>query len=350
MVAPIRKTADWTFGFDAIIDVRSPKEFEDDHIPGAINLPVLSNDQRAEVGTIYKQDSAFKARRLGAKLISENIAQHLSSSLAEHGPDWKPLVYCWRGGQRSGSMARVLAEIGWVVHTLEGGYKHYRNHVVASIDEAASGLLPILIQGPTGSAKTDILLAANDCGVQTIDLEGLAKHRGSLLGFDPQHAQPSQRMFESLLYDELKTLDLTKPVLVEAESSRIGQCHIPKGFWQKMQDARQICIAASNDARVDYLIRHYPHIIAETSRLDRLIDGMVNRRGHDITGKWRELVEKKNWPELVMALITQHYDPAYAGTVERKDRTTVKTLNAETLDDGTIADLAKQISMIFKEL
>ncbi|MCE2518153.1 MAG: tRNA 2-selenouridine(34) synthase MnmH, partial [Alphaproteobacteria bacterium] len=195
MVAPIRTTTDWTQDFDTVIDVRSPAEFADDHIPAAINLPVLSNDQRAEVGTIYKQVSPFEARRLGARLISGNIAAHLGTALKDKPAGWRPLVYCWRGGQRSGSMARVLAEIGWVVTLVEGGYKTYRHDVTEQLDALAARITPVLIQGPTGSAKTHILNAAAGHGAQVIDLEGLARHRGSLLGFEPDQDQPSQRMF-----------------------------------------------------------------------------------------------------------------------------------------------------------
>ena len=349
MVAPIRTSKDWAQSFDDIIDVRSPAEFADDHIPGAINLPVLNDDQRAEVGTIYKQVSPFKARRIGAKLISENIARHLDQELADKPASWKPLVYCWRGGQRSGSMARIMAEIGWVVTLLEGGYKTYRNDVSEQLEDIASKLELVLLQGPTGSAKTHVLNAAKDAGVQVIDLEGLAQHRGSLLGNEPGIDQPPQRMFESLLFDVMKRLDPARPVLVEAESSRIGSCHIPRGLWKMMTGAEQIHLAASLPARVDFLIRDYPHLLADPTSLRKLIDGMVSRHGHEVTASWRGLLDSKDWQGLVSALIQQHYDPAYANTSSRKDGNTLASLTAEDLNQPSINALAQQISGIFSK-
>ena len=347
MVAPIRQTTQWQHDaqskeYDAVIDVRSPSEFADDHIPGAINLPVLNDDQRAEVGTIYKQVSPFKARQIGAQYVSRNIAQHIDHLMA-HGPDWRPLVYCWRGGQRSGSMARILAEIGWVTTLLEGGYKTYRENVLSTLSEYPQQFKIILLQGPTGSAKTHILKSVQQLGAQIIDLEGLAAHRGSLLGAEPDQAQPSQRMFETRLADALNQLDPALPVLVEAESSRIGSCHIPQGFWAEMHNAPQIHINASIEDRVSFLIRDYPHLISNTETLNRLIDGMINRHGHKVTGQWRDLAHAQEWPEFVRQLILEHYDPAYKNSSERKDGENLGLITPKTLDQNGIEDAAQQI-------
>jgi len=354
MVAPIRTTTAWQHddkgnAFDAIIDVRSPSEFADDHIPGAINLPVLNDEERAEVGTIYKQVSPFKARQLGAQYVSRNIAQHLEELKARKA-DWRPLVYCWRGGQRSGSMARILAEIGWVTTLLEGGYKTYREQVMNSLAERSKDLKLVLLQGPTGSAKTHILNAAQNYGVQVIDLEDLAAHRGSLLGAEPGQAQPSQRWFESQIAQIIAQLDLNKPILVEAESSRIGNCYIPQGFWQMMHDAPQIHINASIESRVEFLIRDYPHLIADPQQLDRLIDGMVNRHGYEVTASWRALAEAKDWSEFVKQLITQHYDPAYKNSSARKDGENLGEIVPKTLDQREIDAAAGQIPKILAGL
>lgn len=347
MVAPIRTSSTWA-GFDTIIDVRSPLEFADDHIPGAINLPVLSDNERAEVGTIHKQVSPFEARKIGARLTAVNIARHIDSRLMGHDADWAPLIYCWRGGQRSGSMARILAEIGWVTTVLDGGYKAYRRTVSDTLDARAESLRPVLLQGPTGSAKTRILRAAAMHGTQVLDLEGLARHRGSLLGAEPGQDQPGQRLFESLLHEALVALDPARPVLIEAESSRIGQCHIPRGLWQRMQDAPQIQINAEVAARVDFLKRDYAHIIADPASLSRLIDGMVTRHGHAVCTEWRKFAEAKDWDALVAALIRDHYDPAYQSTAGRRLGEPLGTVNAASLEDSDFPDLAANVARLME--
>ena len=349
MVAPIRTTANWQDEFDTIIDVRSPSEFADDHIPGAINLPVLSDAERAEVGTIYKQVSPFEARKLGARLAAENIARHLKQGLGDHAKGWTPLIYCWRGGQRSGSMARILAEIGWVVSVLDGGYKSYRQAVIDGLTPLAEAIQPMLLQGPTGSAKTCILRAAASAGVQIIDLEDLAAHRGSLLGAEPDRQQPSQRLFESMLMQALQRIDPTRPVLIEAETSRIGSCHQPKGLWRQMINAPQIMIDAPVTARVDFLIRSYPHICADPGLLDKLINGMTRRHGHAICDGWRQLAESKDWQGLVTALINEHYDPAYAASGERRDGAVIERLEAVHLNDDDFERLAGQIASLLQK-
>ena len=205
--------------FDDIIDVRSPAEFAEDHVPGAINLPVLSDAERAEVGTVYVQDSPFKARKIGAALVAQNAARHLQGPLADRDGGWRPLIYCWRGGQRSGSFAAILSQIGWRAEVLEGGYKSYRRLVVDSLYERAFPAPVVLLDGNTGTAKTEVIARLPALGVQSIDLEGLANHRGSALG--GQGAQPSQKAFETALAMRVAALDPSRPVVVEAESSRI---------------------------------------------------------------------------------------------------------------------------------
>jgi tRNA 2-selenouridine synthase len=220
-------------GFDTVIDVRSPAEFAEDHIPGAINLPALSNDQRAEVGTIYKQVSAFNARKIGAALVARNVADHVEGPLAAYDGSWQPLVYCWRGGQRSGSFASILQQIGWRADTIKGGYQTYRKlvHDAMYIDPLPHRL--ILLDGYTGTAKTALLHLLAERGVQIIDLEGLAAHRGSLLG-GVAGGQPAQKGFESQLAQVLAKLDPNKLTVVEAESSKVGQIVLPKQIWARM--------------------------------------------------------------------------------------------------------------------
>jgi tRNA 2-selenouridine synthase len=333
MPAPIKKTSDWHGAYDAIIDVRSPSEYADDHIPGAINLPVLSDEERAEVGTIYKQSSPFAARKIGAALISRNIANHLDQQLGQYPSNWSPLIYCWRGGQRSGAMARIFSEIGWPVHILDGGYKTYRRIIKTTLTALANQLYPIMLDGATGVGKTLIISALAKNNVQSIDLEALAVHRGSVLGAFPDQKQPSQRLFESKLYDALMQLDVRRPVIIEAESSKVGQIHIPDGLWKKMLSAQSITVTADIAARVNYILRDYHHIISDPSILSKLVHGMVRRHGHAITSEWSAMIEKENWKELVTHLIENHYDPAYQSSARRRQRVSLGLIHMETLTD-----------------
>ena len=217
--------------YDAIIDVRSPAEFADDHMPGAISLPVLSNAERAEVGTIYKQESPFRANRVGGALVARNIAIHLETALADKPKSWRPLVYCWRGGMRSNAMATILSSVGWPTGVVKGGYRTWRREVVEGLD-CDEPLLPVhLIDGQTGTGKTALLHALAEQGGQVLDLEGLANHRGSAFG-DVDGAQPAQRMFETEIWDQLRRMDLSKPVFVEAESALVGRRRVPRRLWR----------------------------------------------------------------------------------------------------------------------
>src|SRR4051812_21437901 len=234
MISPeVVQSADATTraGFDLVIDVRSPREFALDHVPGAVNLPVLSDAERAEVGTIYVQGSRFKARQVGAAYVARNVAHHLTTALADKGGGFRPLLYCWRGGMRSNAMAVILAQVGWRTAVLEGGYRTYRRRVV----ERLYGEMPlppvVLLDGSTGTGKTEVLARLAGEGVQALDLEDLAQHRGSLFGALPGRPQPSQKLFESRLLAALEALDPTRPVVVEAESSKIGELIVPPALW-----------------------------------------------------------------------------------------------------------------------
>src|SRR5690606_7651800 len=198
--------------YDAIIDVRSPLEFAEDHIPGAINCPVLSNEERVEVGTLYRQAGAFAAKTVGAALVAKNSAQHIENSFADHPQGWKPLIYCWRGGNRSGAMAHILARIGWSATQLEGGYKAYRGHVNTELATLPASFRFHVLCGPTGSGKSRLLRHLTEQGAQVLDLEALARHRGSVLGNLPDQPQPSQKRFESCIWQLLRHYDPSRPV------------------------------------------------------------------------------------------------------------------------------------------
>ncbi len=303
-------------GFDCVIDVRSPSEYADDRIPGAINLPVLYDDERAEVGTIYKQVDPFTARKRGATLTSRNIATHIEA-LSHHPKEWRPIVYCWRGGQRSGSMALVMHEIGWPVTLVQGGYKAYRRHVQEQLDTLLPLLNLVVIAGPTGCGKTDLLHQLRERGHQVIDLEGLASHRGSLLGQEPNTPQPSQKLFESRLYDTLARLDLHKPIFVESESSKIGEIHLPKALFQNLIKSRAIALNCDRSKRAHYLVEKYWHLTQSSDHTIDLIRRLEFRHGKAQITEWIDLVNKERWFDLAESLLASHYDPSYERSQKR---------------------------------
>ena len=297
-------------GFDTVIDVRSPAEHAEDHVPGAINLPVLDNEERARVGTIYKQQSPFLARKLGAALVFRNAAAHVEGPLAQHDGGWRPLVYCWRGGQRSGTFAWMLREIGWRAEVVPGGYRTFRRLVTGYLYDTPLPLRLIQLGGYTGTAKTDLLSLLADRGVQVLDLEALAAHRGSLLG-EMQGGQPSQKMFETRLAHALHRLDLVRPVLVEAESSKIGARLIPPMLWEAMKRAPWITIDAAPEARAAYLNRAYDDILSDGARLKERLDPLRYHRGHDLVDRWHAMIDAGERLALCRSLAQDHYDPAY---------------------------------------
>lgn len=344
MSAPIKETEIWDAAeYDMIIDVRAPVEFADDHIPGAINLPVLSNEERVIIGTLYKQESPFIARKKGAALVARNIATHIDTVLHDKPTDFTPLIHCWRGGQRSHSFAQICSAIGWRSYVLKGGYKFYRRAVLAQLQTLPPTLNLIIIAGRTGSRKTDILTALAAKGAQVLDLEGLASHRGSLLGRVADTPQPSQRMFETAVNAELERFDQTKPVFVESESSRIGNVQLPAELWKQMTKAPQIPISAPREARAQYLLKGYAHLTEDITDLDKLIAGMTRRHGHERTSHWRSLIDANAWGELAYELLEAHYDPAYDTTLQRHQR---PVLGEVTQTDCSDEALAKTVDAI----
>ncbi len=298
-------------GFDEIIDARTPAEFAEDRIPGAVNLPVLEDAQRVVVGTIYKQRSAFEARRLGGALVAENIARHLRTYLKDKPKNWRPLVYCWRGGQRSGSFATWLRMVGWDACQLEGGYKSFRHLVIAEIERLAPGLNLRVIGGPTGSAKTRILEALARLGAQVLDLEDLAAHKGSVLGDLPDRPQPTQKSFETTLFERLRELDPARPVFVEAESRKIGQVFVPEPLILAMRRAPCLAIDATRAARLDFLVRDYAYLGDDIPTLLHNIDRLARLQSRETIAHWKKLAEARELPTLFGEFIDLHYDPLY---------------------------------------
>ena len=347
MSPPIKYTTDYLSpGFTAIIDVRSGTEYAEDHIPGAINMPVLNDAERAEVGTMYKQVGSFEAKRRGAVLVSRNISYHLETELANAPRNFSPLIYCWRGGQRSRAMARILSEIGWKVTLLEGGYKTYRKQVLVGLDEIPATLHPIILRGRTGLAKTRILRAAAKLGTQVIDLEGLAAHRGSLLGSVPGFDQPSQRKFESRIFDVMRQLDPARRVVIEAESNNVGACHVPAELWRSMGRSQSIQITAPIAARVEFLLGDYQHLMTEPERLNPLLDWVAARVGKEAVLRWRKAIANGDWTGFVTSVLEDHYDPAYDRSAAKHGHKDICLLKTKSLDAIAVAQLAEKLAAI----
>ncbi|KEJ90146.1 tRNA 2-selenouridine synthase [Sulfitobacter donghicola DSW-25 = KCTC 12864 = JCM 14565] len=320
-------------GADTIIDVRAPAEFAQDHIPGAINLPVLSDAQRAEVGTIYVQDSPFRARKIGAALVAANVAQHLQGPLAAQQGDWQPLVYCWRGGQRSGSFATILEQVGWRVRLIEGGYQSYRRKVSEALYTAPVQHRLMLISGGTGTAKTALLHHLHAQGAQVLDLEGMAQHRGSLFGA-MKGGQPAQKMFESRLAAALSGLDPAKLTWVEAESNKIGARVIPPMLWHAMRAAPRIEVQAALAERGRFLATAYRDLIDDPQGLVGLIDQLRPYHAAAHIDSWRALAKAGDWPRLAAQLMQEHYDPRYAKSQARAAPPVMATTLPSLDDDG----------------
>lgn len=320
-------------GFDTVIDVRSPAEYAEDHVPGAINLPALSNAQRAEVGTIYKQISPFDGRKIGAGMVVRNVADHIDGPLMDKDGAWRPLIYCWRGGQRSGVFSTLLSEIGWRADTIKGGYTTFRRLVKASLYDNPLAHHFILLDGYTGTAKTEILPRLAARGVQVIDLEGLARHRGSLLG-DMPGGQPSQKAFETTIAQALHSLDPNRPVVVEAESSKIGRIAIPASVWAAMRAAPRIVVQAPEAARAAYLAKAYRDVIADPDTLADKLAPLRRLRGHATVDRWIALSQQGALVDLSQALMVDHYDPSYAKSRRIDERKVLAEVAVETLDEA----------------
>jgi tRNA 2-selenouridine synthase len=309
--APATVTVAQLPDFDEIVDVRSEGEFAEDHVPGAINCPALNNEERARVGTIYQQRSPFEAKKIGAALIGANIARHLNERFLDRPRDWRPLFYCWRGGERSGAFAAVFARIGWHVGQLGGGYKSYRRAVIADLAVRPRAFRWRVVCGLTGTGKSRLLRALRDAGGQVLDLETLAAHRGSVLGNLPGAPQPGQKLFESLVWGELRGFDPRRPVHVEAESRKIGTLRVPEALIEQMWKSECIVLEAPVAARLELLKSEYAHFLERPESLAAALDCLTPLHGHAVVGAWRELARARRWDKLITELLARHYDPAY---------------------------------------
>ncbi len=334
--------------FDSIIDARSPAEYALDHIPGAINCPVLDDEERAIVGTLYKQVSAFEARRVGGAMVAANLARHLRTAFADRPERWRPLVYCWRGGMRSGAMVNWMRLVGWDAQQLAGGYKSWRRHVIARLDAHAPQLQLRVLCGATGSAKTRVLQALAAQGQQVLDLEGCARHRGSVLGAWPGVAQPSQTGFETQIVDALDRLDAHRPIYIEAESARIGRLNVPQPLVQRLRASPCIEIHASAGTRLAYLLRDYANLADDPAHLAQQLGTLKELHGRQVIAQWQAWAQARDLAPLFAQLMALHYDPLYERSQSRNLYRWAQrqSVLAPDLSDAAIAALARAIAAL----
>ena len=331
--------------FDAVIDVRSPAEFAEDHVPGAINCPVLDDAERAAIGTLYKQVSPFDAKKRGAALVAKNIARHIEDQFISHGRIWRPLVYCWRGGKRSGAMAHILSEIGWHAAQLEGGYRAYRREILAQLADLPNHYRYRVVCGATGSAKSRLLQALAAAGAQVLDLEALASHRGSVLGNLPKAVQPAQKMFDSLVWNAMRQFDPDQIVYVEAESKKIGQLQVPDALLSRMRASPCVLIEAPLAERVAFLVGEYGHFLGDPQDLKAKLDCLAGLHSNDTLVRWMQQIKERRWDELVADLLANHYDPAYRrATLKNFEQLGLaRLLRPAKLDAASLARMAAQL-------
>jgi len=337
--------------FSCIIDARSENEHALDHLPGALNWPSLTNEERIRVGTIYKQDSAFEANKVGAALVAANIARHLERNVMSLPKSWQPLIYCWRGGKRSGSLGLVLGQIGFKVCLIEGGYKAFRAALVKDIEQIAPRLRFQVVSGPTGSGKTRLLHALQSQGAQVLDLEGLAQHRSSVLGRIPGQDQPSQKNFDTRVWHQLRQFDPDRTVFVEAESKKVGNVSIPESLVNAMRSSPCINLELSQSERVALLLEDYAYFAQNPALFCQRLEGLTAQKGKAVIGQWQEQVLAGQTSAVVRALLEQHYDPNYSKSVARNFSQVGEAFVAVLSDRHTasLVALAKQLMQRYPE-
>ena len=337
--------------FDDTLDVRSPTEYALDHLPKALNFPVLDDEERVQVGTLYKKVSQFEAKKEGAALVAAHIASHIKHHFNDKSEGWQPLVYCWRGGTRSGAMVQVLNDIGWHAQQLPGGYKAYRRRVIAKIAELAAALCFVVLCGRTGVGKTKLLEALHNQSKQVIDLENLANHKGSVLGAPTVGTQPSQKSFDSRLCATLQVLDPKHVVYVEAESSKIGCIQLPTVLLDAMRRGQCIHIAATRSARVSFLSAEYRHFLQNPALFRQAIERLAAYTANKKITHWLSLHKEGKIAELVADLLVSHYDPFYTRSMKKNFKhykNTSTKIQLDNIDEWNLSKAAETIAQIPK--
>lgn len=334
-------------GYSAIIDARTEDEYALDHLPGAVNWPSLNNEQRITIGTLHKQVNPFEAKKRGAALVAANIAQHIERHVIDLPRDWQPLVYCWRGGKRSGALALILGQIGFKVSIIEGGYKAFRSEVIEAIPPLAQKLNWRVICGPTGAGKTRLLHCLREQGAQVLDLEGLANHRSSVLGIIPGHPQPSQKHFDTLLWNELRGFDPSKPVYIESESRKVGNLAVPESLIMAMRASPCYQLALPEEERVKLLLEDYDFFVKDPALFCSRLDALVAIRGKQVVEEWQRLVLAGEMDQVVRELLVTHYDPTYFASMKRnfKQIEQAQVLTATHRTKQCMTQLAKTLAL-----
>jgi tRNA 2-selenouridine synthase len=344
VVLPIDAVLARRKGFDAIIDARSPSEFALDRLPGATNAPVLDDGERARVGLLHAQ-SPFEAKRIGAAIVARNIADIIDTHFAGADRSWRPLVYCWRGGNRSGALATVMARIGWHTTVIDGGYRAFRRHVVEALTTLPAQRSFIVVAGRTGTAKSRLLQRLDSLGAQVLDLEALASHRGSVLGGIPGSPQPSQKHFETCVWDRLQSFDPSLPVFVESESRKVGHCQVPDALIGAIRSSRCVRIDAAVDTRARFLIDEYRHFTEDLALLAEQLERLRPLHGARRLEEWKALADAGHWQALVERLLDEHYDPAYDRSMARNygDVANAPSILLSSVDDASVDAAAGEL-------
>lgn len=331
--------------FDTLLDARTPAEFAEDHLPGACNAPVLSDQERIDIGTLYKQVSGFEAKKRGAALTARNIANYIEQQCLDKPRDWRALVYCWRGGNRSGSLALVLAQIGFPVAQLEGGYKAFRHRVLTDLEHLAQPFQFHVLCGPTGSGKSRVLQTLGRQGEQVLDLEALAHHRGSVLGPIPEQAQPTQRQFETRIWNTLRAFSPERPVYVECESKKVGNLRVPDTVMEVIRQGHCIAIEASLATRVALLRQDYPHWERDLPWLENRLQALQVALGHERVRALVDAARQGDWDRLVADLLETHYDPSYSKSITRNFQSFANAapVTLQGTDAQSTEDCAQQV-------
>lgn len=331
--------------FSAIIDARSEAEYAEDHLPQAVNWPSLTNEERHEIGTLYKQVSPFEAKKRGAAKVAANIARHIEREVIDKPRDWRPLVYCWRGGKRSGSLALILDQIGFRVHLVEGGYKAFRATVLTDIAPQVERLTFRVVCGPTGSGKTRLLQSLRAQGAQVLDLEDLANHRSSVLGLVPGQQQPSQKQFDTRIWEALRHFDPARPVFVESESKKVGNVAVPDALIQAMRASACLNLQLDDDERVALLLEDYDWFVRQPEFFCDRLAALTELRGKEVVLGWQAQVRAGQTPGVVRELLVRHYDPMYAASIARNFKQWGQALPVRARDRSQVAmdDLARKL-------
>jgi tRNA 2-selenouridine synthase len=302
-----------------IIDVRSPCEFVAERIPQAVNIPLLTDQERAEVGTVYAQAGEIVARRLGLKFIAPKIPEIVDRIVELKNHNSSLVVHCWRGGLRSEAVASFLSIVGIDCWRLSGGYKAWRNMVLKEFESDPYPCNSVVLQGRTGAGKTDLLNLLEKSGAQILDLEKLAQHRGSLFGELGLSGQPTQKNFEGMLWERMQMV-CDAPLFIEAEGRKIGNLTLPDFIMRRINSGRRILVTSSTDLRVKRIVSAYlpesnPELVA---RAKSILPLLTSRLSKQIVSEIHRLAGQGDFSELVEKLLVQYYDPLYDAKISRQ--------------------------------